>query len=279
MTVIMSVFLAVVQGIAEFLPISSSGHLSIFQNLLGMASAEEGHMFFDVMLHFGTLCSVVFFYRDDLKSMVIETLEFVSGRAGNRREDGGRFTPSVRTTFLVIIGTLPLFIMVPFNDRIESLYYNTTFIGFALIVTGGLLYASNKLSEGRKSAKTATILDALIVGLAQMIALVPGLSRSGTTISVCLARGFSREFAVRFSFLLSVPAVLGSFILTLFKALREGIVWAEVPVYLLGMVIAAVVGYFALSLVKYLSEKAKLGRFAYYCWAVGLIAIILSIVL
>ena len=116
-----------------------------------------------------------------------------------------------------------------------------------------------------------------MVGLAQAIAVIPGLSRSGTTIAVGLARGYRRSFAVRFSFLMSLPAVIGSFLLTLYKALRAGINWKLVPVYLVGMVVAGVTGYFSIRLVKKLMDNNKFGKFAYYCWAVGLLALIASI--
>ena len=278
MSVIMSIFLGLVQGIAEFLPISSSGHLSILQNLLSMNYTEADHLFFDVLLHFGTLCSVLYFYRRDLKRMCVETAGFLSGK-GSGTAEGGRLTGGVRTVFFVIAGTIPLVIILPFYDLVETLYYNTTFIAFALIITGCLLYVSDKLSEGRKSEKTFTIADAFIIGIAQMIAVIPGLSRSGTTITVGMSRGLSRDFAVRFSFLLSIPAVVGSFLVSVLKALRAEIDWKAMPIYLVGMVVAALSGYFAIKIVKYLTNKGGLGKFSYYCWGVGVLALILSIVL
>lgn len=279
MSIFMSIFLGFVQGIAEFLPISSSGHLSVLQNLISINYSESEHLFFDVLLHFGTLCSVLYFYRKDLKRMISETISFLSGHGTEGLAEGGRFTGGVRTVFFVILGTLPLIIVYPFYDQIESLYYNTTFIGFALLITGCLLFVSDKLSEGRKSEKTFTIADAFVIGLAQMIAVLPGLSRSGTTITVGMSRGLSRDFAVKFSFLLSIPAVFASFLVSLFKALVKGIQWEIIPIYLIGMVIAAVSGYFAIKIVRFLADKAKLGKFSYYCWAVGILTIILSIVL
>ncbi len=278
MSILLSIFLGFIQGVAEFLPISSSGHLSVFQNLLKLEYSEAEHLFFDVLLHFGTLCAVVFYYRKDLKRMCTEAVGFISGR-GVGTEEGGRMTPGVRTIFFVIVGTLPLLLLLPFYDKVEELYYNTTFIGFAFLVTGGLLFISDKLTAGKKSEKTFTIVDALIIGVGQMIAVIPGISRSGTTITVALARGLERDFAVKFSFLLSIPAVLGSFLLSLVKAFKAGIEWSSVPAYLIGMVVAAVVGYFAIKLMRFLVNKAGLGKFAYYCWAAGIVTLILSIVL
>ncbi len=277
LTIGMAIFLGLVQGISEFLPISSSGHLSIFQNLFKLGYSEEEHMLFDVMLHVGTLAAVFVFYWKDIKAMVKDTVGFISGNTADAGEEG-RLKPSVRMVFLIILATLPLFLILPFNDSIGKLATNTPFISFALIVTGLLLFVSGKLIEGRKNEKTASLADVLVVGAAQAIATIPGLSRSGTTITVGLARGFKREFAVRFSFLMSIPAILGSALLTLIKAFSRGINWEYVPAYLIGMAVAAVVGYFALVLLKKLLVVGdSFSKFAYYCWGAGLLSLVLSL--
>lgn len=278
MSIGLAIFLGLVQGLSEFLPISSSGHLSIFQNLFKLNYSEDEHMLFDVMLHVGTLVAVFIFYWKDIKAMVKDSISFVSGSKAASGEDG-RLKPSVRLVFLIIMATLPLVVVLPFNDSIGTLATNTPFISFALIITGLLLYVSGKLTEGRKNEKTASIVDVLIVGAAQAIATIPGLSRSGTTITVGLSRGFKREFAVRFSFLMSIPAILGSALLTLIKALvNGGIVWANLPAYLIGMAVAGVVGYFALVVLKKLLVVGdSFSKFAYYCWGAGLLSLVLSL--
>ena len=270
-------FLGLVQGIAEFLPISSSGHLSLFQNFLGIQSAEESNLFLDVLLHLGTLISVFIYYRRDIVDMV---LEFFRGcKALVHPIEGEEKPPAARRlVFMVIIGTLPLFVILPFKHMIDKLYYNTWFIGFALLVTGGLLYVSDRLAKGRKTERSVTVLDVILIGFGQALATVPGLSRSGTTISVGLMRSCNRRFAVRFSFLLSIPAVLGANILSLKDAVEAGIDWSLMPSYILGVAIAAVSGYFAIRVVNLLTDQGKFGKFAYYCWGVGLLALILSAV-
>lgn len=279
LSLLMSIFLGIVQGLAEFLPISSSGHLSVIQNLLKLDYNEGEHLFFDVLLHMGTLISVLIVYREEISSMLKDVTDYITGKGEEGKTPDGRFTPALRTFFMIIIATLPLIVILPFYDKIESLYYNTAFIGFALIITGSLLFVSDKLSEGRKNAKTASTADVLIIGLAQAIATLPGLSRSGTTITVGISRGLRRDFAVKFSFLMSIPAVLGSFLISMVKALKAGVDWSLLPTYFVGMVAAAVCGYFAIRLVKYLVSKTKFGKFSYYCWAVGCLTIILSIIL
>lgn len=271
-------FLGLVQGIAEFLPISSSGHLSLLQNFLGMKSVEETNLFLDVLLHFGTLLSIFVYYRHDIWDMI---LEFFRGcKALVHPEPKGTAVPEARRmVLLVIVGTLPLFLILPLKKYIDNLYTNTWVIAAALLVTGCLLFISDRLGKGRKTVRSVSLRDVLIIGLAQGVATVPGLSRSGSTISTAMLLGCRREFAVRYSFILSIPAVLGANILTMVDAIQTGIDWAQLPAILLGVTVAAVSGYFAISLVNILSNKGKFGKFAYYCWGVGILALILSAVL
>ena len=150
-------------------------------------------------------------------------------------------------------------------------------MGLALLVTGGLLFAADRMGHGNKNERGATLGDAVVVGLAQMIAVVPGLSRSGTTISAGMLRGFDRTFAVKFSFFLSIPAVLGANLLSLVKAISAGINWAEVPMYLCGVAAALVSGYLAIFALNRIAQRGKFGGFAYYCWGAGLVTLILSL--
>ena len=277
LTYLMSILMGIIQGVAEFLPISSSGHLALFQAFFGMENVEESHLFFTVLLHFGTLVSVCLVYWRDIVEMIREFFLGIASLAG-KKGTGATPPPARRLVMLVIVATLPLFVMVLFQDALESLFSNVILVSCALIATGFILFFSDRLAHGRKSAKNATVADALIVGCGQAIAVIPGLSRSGTTISVGMLRGFDRNFAVRFSFLMSLPAVLGANILSLKSALETGFDHSLLPVYLVGVVVAAVVGYFAIRLVKLLADQGKFGKFAYYCWGVGLGSLIAGIV-
>ena len=276
MTFLSSFLLGLVQGIAEFLPISSSGHLAIAQNLLGMSDAGTVPEFFDVLLHLGTLVAVFVAYWADIKDMV---LEFFRG-AGDliHHSTPNPVPPARRLILLIILRTLPLFVVLPVKDAVQSLSNSMVFIGAALIVTGVLLFVSDRVKKGRKNERTATWLDVLIVGLGQAIATMPGISRSGMTITTGCFVGFERKFAVRFSFLLSIPAVLGANILSLADAAKAGINWAEVPVYLVGVVTAAVVGYLCIRLLRFIADRGKFGAFAYYCWAVGVLTLVLNVI-
>ena len=220
MSLLNALILGLIQGVAEFLPISSSGHLSIAQNLLGLKVAGSDDIFFDVLLHLGTLAAVFAAYWGDIREMVLEFFRAI----GDIRQGGlPRSIPSARRLILlIIIGTLPLFLVLPVKRLVEGLYSNTYFVGGALLVTGALLFVCDRVRRGRKNEKTATVLDAALVGVGQAIATCPGISRSGTTICVGCFRGLERRFAVRFAFLLSIPAVLGANLLQIKDVAEAG---------------------------------------------------------
>ena len=278
MSILSSIFLGLIQGIAEFLPISSSGHLSIFQHFLNMDTGE-GDLLLEVLLHLGTLVSVCIVYRKDIIEIISDCIGMVKNY-GHPLPGQQRQYPGMRTLIMMFFATLPLFLVLPINDYVGKLYENTYFIGFALLLTGTILFISDRMVPGRKNNKTMTIVDALIIGLCQAVATIPGLSRSGTTITAGIVTGLDRKFAVKFSFLISIPAVLGANILTIIDVAKEGGVdGALIPAYLIGMVFAMVSGYFSIKFVQLLTSRGKFGRFAYYCWGVGVLTIILSIFL
>ena len=274
MTYLSAILLGLVQGIAEFLPISSSGHLAIAQNLLGMNEAGSVPEFFDVLLHLGTLVAVFVAYWTDIRDMVREFFRGTNDLI--HHSTPVPVPPARRLIFLIVIATLPLVVVLPIRDAVQGLSDNMAFIGAALIVTGFLLFASDMRRKGKKTAKSATWLDAVIVGVGQAIATLPGISRSGMTITAGCFVGLERRFAVRFSFLLSIPAILGANILSIGDAVEAGICWAEVPMYLVGVIVAAVSGYLCIRLLKMIAEKGKFGAFAYYCWAVGVLTLVLN---
>ncbi|MBR5095402.1 MAG: undecaprenyl-diphosphate phosphatase [Oscillospiraceae bacterium] len=276
MSIWSAIFLGLIQGLTEFLPISSSGHLSILNDLFGLTPPEEGHMFFDVLLHFGTLSSIAIVYWKDIVEMFYEVLGIVNigPRAGQRKE---RY-PAARLFLMIVFATLPLVLILPIKDELETLFYNSIFIGVALILTGCLLYVADKMIPGKKTEESMTVYDALIIGLCQCVATIPGLSRSGTTITAGIATGLKRELAIKFSFLMSIPAVLGATLLSLIDAIRDGVEWAYMPAYLLGMLVAAVTGIGAIKLLQLIARKGRFGGFAYYCWVVGVLAIILRMI-
>ena len=273
MSLISSILLGLVQGIAEFLPISSSGHLAIAEKLLGESTSIPD--FFDVLLHLGTLAAVFAAYWPDIRAMIFEFFQGASDLI--HKKTPVPVPPARRMILLIIVATLPLGLILPVKDTIEAMSDNLYFVSVALLLTGCLLFVSDRVKPGKKTAKNATLRDALLVGFAQAVATCPGISRSGTTITAGCFVGFDRKFAVRYSFLMSIPAILGANILSLKDAIATVVV-AEIPMYLVGVLVSAVVGYACIRLLKMIADKGKFGFFAYYCWAAGLLTLILTII-
>ena len=273
MSYLFSILMGILQGVTEFLPVSSSGHLTLFQYFFGQ-DPESTDMLFTILLHFGTLISVCVYYWRDVLGMI---REFFLGLAVifSKRGTTGRPPEARRLVLMVIVATLPLFAVLLVKNWLDAAFSNVTFVSLALIATGFILFFSDRMAKGHKNARTATMKDALIVGCVQAVATLPGLSRAGTTISAGMMVGFDRTFAVRFSFLMSLPAVLGANILEVVDAAASASFdLSLLPMYVVGVVVAGVVGYLAIRLVNMLAQKGKFGKFAYYCWAVGAISLV-----
>lgn len=276
MSVWNAIVLGLVQGITEFLPISSSGHLAIINNLFDITTADNGHLFFDVLLHLGTLAAVCVCYWQDISQMFYEVLGFVNvGPLAGQRQ---RRYPAARMFIMLVFATLPMLLILPVYSMIETLYYQNVFIGVALVLSGCILFVADKMKPGTKGAGGMTISDAVIIGLCQCVATIPGLSRSGTTITAGIATGLNRDYAVKFSFLLSVPAVLGATIVSLVDAMGQGVALGDVPAYIAGMLAAMLSGIGAITLFKRIASKGRFGGFAYYCWVMGVLSIILTLI-
>lgn len=266
--------LGLVQGVTEFLPISSSGHLALLQNLFHI---EEADLMFDVMLHLGTLLAIFISYKNDVKGMLRGGIGLIGlGKDGRRPRGGAKLRK--RLALLIILGSLPMALVLPVYGRLYTLSKNSVFVGVMLLITGGILYLSDRYSRPRKDFQKATLLDVLLVGLGQAMAVIPGISRSGTTISLGLIRGFQRPFAVKFSFLLSIPAVLGAAVISLVDAIRLGVDPGMLPLYGVGMGAAALSGLFSMRLLRWAAARNHFGGFCYYCWGAGIVALLLSLV-
>lgn len=274
MSYLTAVLLGLVQGITEFLPISSSGHLALLQNIFNI---EEADLMLDAMLHLGTLLAVFAVYRTEVRGL------FRGGFAlfGVGRDARSRKTTAMtrkRLALLVLIGTIPLLVVLPFRGKLSELADNTIFVGLMLMVSGLILYVSNRRAANGKAFRHVTGLDALLVGFGQALSAVPGISRSGTIISVGMLRGFQRSFAVKFAYLLSLPSVLGSVILKLFDAIKLGVDPGMLPMYLIGMLVASVSGFFCIRIMRWAAARGRMGGFVYYCWGAGIVALLLSLV-
>ncbi len=278
MDILNAVVLGLVQGIAEFLPISSSGHLSLFQNLLGLGelAAMEENALFNVLLHLATLVAVCVAYWGDIRDMLVELWRMLTG--GKKRGIEANI-PMRRQIGMMIVATLPLALVLPLHSEIETLGVYPWLVGAALIVTGFLLFFSDRMPRGEKTAADMTVWDALVVGLVQAVATIPGISRSGATITAGMSRKLDRPYAVKFSFLISLLSVTGAVLLKVIDILKGEADLSRWPSYLVGMAVAGLVGYGCIKLLDKIVKKGKFGGFAYYCWTVGVLAIVFSFIL
>ena len=282
MSFIKSIILGLVQGLTEFLPVSSSGHLAIFQELLG-TEEEVSDIFFTSLLHLGTLLAVCFVYRKTLGDL-LKTL-FSSIRPlfkGEIKWEKGLPTGNAarRKGILIIYALLPMFLIFPIKDFVESIYSSTLLVGIALLVTSLFLFLCDRFACGKKNEETMTVKDSLIIGFTQLFAVLPGISRSGSTITAGLACGLDRNFTAEFSFIMSVPTILASFLFQVIEMIVDGVsVSVElIPVYIAGVVTSAVSGFFAIKLLQMLLKTKKFVVFSVYCLLMGIFAIVLSIV-
>lgn len=275
MTVLDGILQGIIQGLTEFLPVSSDGHLSIYQHFTG--NAGEGALVFTLMLHIGTLLAVFVYYRKMIWNLILEFFALLSdlfhGRLFKEKANENRMM-----IYMVVLATLPLLAFVLIKDFIIGFAEDTDIIveGLCFLFTASMLYFSSKAVKGKRSAKNMKPVGAITIGFFQGLAIMPGISRSGSTISTGLLMGFSKEFMVKFSFILSIPAILGASILDLKDVLQTGANFGMLPV-VAGMITAAIVGFFAIKLIEYLVINDKFIIFAYYTFFVGIAVLILGI--
>ncbi|WP_406535871.1 undecaprenyl-diphosphatase UppP [Methanobrevibacter sp.] len=273
MNIIQAIIIGVVQGLTEFLPVSSSAHLVFAHNILNV----ESSLAFDVFLHLGTLIAVVWYFRYDIIKMLKSWWLSIGDLLQGRFMQGFREDPYKRLAWYVILATIPVGIVgVLFEDAVDSLFAGALYVpAFFLFVTGTILYLSQRMPGGNINLHNITKKEALFMGLGQACAVLPGLSRSGTTISAGLVAGLDKEFAAKFSFILSIPAIFGAFVFQL-KDIGSAMDANFLPI-LLGFVASIIAGYFAIKWMLDLIKNKSLDIFAYYCWIVGIVVFMGSI--
>ena len=301
MTLLEAIFMGIIQGLTEFLPVSSSGHLALFKILFGVET--ETGMLFDVLLHFGTLVAICAVYYKDVAKLVVEGLYILKNGFINlaiffhnaflqlknmfRKEklekealDLGEYHPVANSSYrkfvlLVIVTTIPTGIIgIIGKDMVEMASKILIVPGICLIITAVLLFVADATKGGEKLPKDITYSNAFIIGIVQGVATLPGISRSGSTITACLLSGFNRSFAVKYSFIMSIPAILGAMVLELKDISLAAVSAGEIACYVVGMVIAGAVGYICIKLMLAVVRNKKFKFFAIYCLIIGLISII-----
>ena len=275
MTTLEAIVLGILQGLTEFLPVSSSGHLVLFQHLFGLKEAE---LFFDVCVHMGTLMAVVIVFRQEIIKIISALLQLVSLRGQKEKFlQKANSDPELKMAAFIVIGSIPTAVLgLLFASIADRLFSSTLITGLMLIVTGFLLWVTRKAQTHAVTADNGQLTKgkALIIGIVQGLAIIPGISRSGSTISTGLLLGVDRETAARYSFLLAIPAIVGAGLLSLKDGLSQ--MDSIIGMSLLGAVTAALVGYGALKSLLHMVKKGRLYVFAPYCWLVGIVAILFS---
>lgn len=290
MTYIQAVILGFVQGATEFLPVSSSGHLAILKNIFGLSDVG---ITFDILLHVGTLIAVFVVYYKDIWGLIKNAVLLIGCVCYNvvawfrnipvkYDEDKVRYKKVLSNTYrkfalLVVVSTIPVGIVgFLLESYIESVSTGLLVPGICLLITGVVLLLAEALPGGNKTAKEMTFGNAVFVGICQACAIFPGISRSGSTISASLIAGLDREFAVKYSFILSIPAILGAALKSCLD-IMSGDVTVEAGstgMYLVGMLVAAVVGFATIKALLVIVKKQKFRYFSIYCFALGIFSII-----
>ena len=273
MDIFQAIIIGIVQGLTEFLPVSSSAHLVFIQNILGV----ESSLAFDTFLHLGSLLAVLWFFRADIIKMILSWISSLRDILQGRFREGFMEDPYKRLAWYVIIATIPVGLVgFLFEDAVDSLFAGALYVpAFFLFVTGTILYLSQRMASGNIDLKNISAKESLFMGLGQACAILPGLSRSGTTIAAGLVIGLDKEFAAKFSFILSIPAILGAFILQA-KDIGGAMDANFLPV-ILGFIAAFIAGYAAIKWMLELIQKRNLDIFAYYCWIVAIVVFMGSI--
>ena len=273
MDILQGIIIGIVQGLTEFLPVSSSAHLIFAQEFLGV---HQPGIAFDVLLHLGTLVAVISYFFKDIIEMIKAFFGSLVDIFKGKFKEGFKEDSYKKLAWMVIIGTIPVGIIgILFNSEIEATFNSLTIPAFFLLITGILLYVSQRLNVGKKDIKDCSIKESILVGIGQACALIPGLSRSGTTIASGLLIGLDKEFAAKFSFLLAVPAIIGATV-TQLDGIGTGIDANLIP-YVLGFVASLISGYLAISILLKLIREISLDIFAFYCWIVGAIVLVYSL--
>jgi len=301
MSLLEAIFMGIVQGLTEFLPVSSSGHLALFKIFYGIET--ETGILFDVLLHFGTLVAICAVFYKDVAKMIVEGVYivkhglinlaiffhngFIQMKNALRKDkipkeelDLGEYHSVANSSYrkfvlLIIVSTIPTGIIGVIGKEMVEMASKILIVpGICLIITAILLFVADATKGGEKLPKDITYSNAFIIGIVQGIATLPGISRSGSTITACLLSGFNRSFAVKYSFIMSIPAILGAMILEISDLSVAALSGSEIACYAVGMVIAGVVGYVCIKMMLAVVRNKKFKIFAIYCLIIGLISII-----
>ncbi|WP_294985091.1 undecaprenyl-diphosphate phosphatase [uncultured Fenollaria sp.] len=275
MTLLKAIILAIVQGITEFLPISSSGHLAILQILFNV---KEGNVFFSQVLHFGTLLSILLVYHKQVINMIVEFFKMLGSLIKREKIELNHYQ---KLALYIILATIPTVIIALFIEKyLDQLYMSSLIIGLCFIITAFMIYFIDINIHGKNTMRITDdgVPKVLAIGAVQGVAALPGISRSGSTIFISHILGINKKDAVDFSFLLAIPAMLGGFILGLKDIFKEGSQVSFDINAIVGLIVSFITGVLAIRLIKVLIKKKKFHVFSYYLVILGIICIVLNFI-
>ena len=272
-----ALFFGLVQGITEFIPVSSSAHLSVLFNLFGVSGTDFNVKMFSVFLHVGTVAAALVYYWKDFGELFFQVFDFAAA-SGSSAAAGHKNYSGVRLLIMMFFSCIPLAMILPLNGRINKLYDSTLLIGIMLVLSGMVLHIAGQMRPGRKTAGTMTVTDAILIGLCQTVAAIPGLSRTGIVMTAGIAVGCRSDFSAKFAVMLSVPVMLTANLFHIFDAASMPFSFAQLPLCLFGMLVAAVSGFFSIKLLNGFVKSGRFNSFAYYSWVAGVIFIILTMI-
>lgn len=288
MTIIKAIFLGLIHGITEILPVGSQGHIIIFNKIFNNSKIE---LCYDIMLHIAILIAIIIAFREDMVNMVMEfadmckrifanSLIFIAKKRGDTKHKYVKVIDSSykKLLIMVFISFVPTMLLVILGQGIAKLCNGAIWIvGICFIINGIMLFLMDRHPESLDRIKDVPYSSGILVGMAQGVSVVPGISRTAATISMGVFLGFNKKLAVKYSFIMSVPAIIGQIIYKLIIAESKGLTLSLLPGYIIGMIIAGVVGFFAIKIMLKLILRRKYLGFAIYCGVIGIVAILLSL--
>jgi len=275
MSIFKAVILGIIQGITQFLPVSSSGHFAVISGLLSTESVSKSYPLLQAFMHIGTLAALLIVFWSEIVSM----LTGISGMAGIG-PDGGKSKAhfrSARLFLLILAATLPAALVLPFGSRLQVLSENGLFIGTMFMIMGCVMYVSGQLLPGKKHEGNMSFFDAIIVGFCQLTGVIPGMSRMGVTLTGGLAVGLKRSFAMKFAYLTSIPASI-AVIIAMFVSSGAVLDFADMPVYIAALIGAMISGIGTILGMRFIFEQIKLHYFGLYSLVAGVVSIILTLI-
>ncbi|MCH2451127.1 MAG: undecaprenyl-diphosphate phosphatase [Gracilimonas sp.] len=264
MDVLQSFLLGLIQGLTEFLPISSSGHLVLGKQILGVE--VEAGITFEVIVHFGTLCSILIYYRKTILDLIISGFGFLKSPSSQKND------PNVKLIGFILVSMIPaMAVGFTLEDQVGAIFSDPLLVSVMLIVTGIILFSTKFVGV---TEKDVNLPNSFLIGIAQSFAMIPGISRSGSTISAALWLGVKREEAANFSFLMLIPVIAGAMLLEVKELIEAGVSDAALMNLVIGFLAAFISGYFALKYLIIILKRKGFYYFSYYCWVVGGIGLI-----